>query len=61
MKKLVNRYEKQMDDAPLGKKFSECYDLERVEPTQKYLDLYAKIKREIQSMGLDYSMVETGK
>jgi methylamine--corrinoid protein Co-methyltransferase len=61
VKKLVSKYEKQMDDAPLGKKFSECYDLERVEPTQEYLDLYGKIKKEVQSIGLDYSRVGTGK
>jgi methylamine--corrinoid protein Co-methyltransferase len=61
VKKLVSKYEKQMDDAPLGKKFSECYDLGRVEPTQEYLDLYAKIKKEVQSIGMDYSRVGTGK
>jgi hypothetical protein len=55
VKKVLVKYENQMDDAPLGKTFSECYDLEKVEPKQEYIELYARIKKEVESMGLDYS------
>jgi len=57
VKKILPKYEKEIKDAPLGKKISECYDLARVEPTQEYLDLYAKVKKEVIEMGLDYSAV----
>ncbi len=52
--KLLDKYENRIDDAPIGKTFSECYDVERVEPTKEYLDLYAKIKTEVRGWGLDY-------
>jgi methylamine--corrinoid protein Co-methyltransferase len=59
IKKLLLKYENQINNAPLGKKFSECYDLERVIPTKEYLDLYAKIKKEVSSLGLDYSIIKS--
>jgi methylamine--corrinoid protein Co-methyltransferase len=57
VKKALAKYEKQIDDAPIGKKFSECYDMEKVEPTAEYLDLYARVKKEVRSWGLDYSVI----
>lgn len=53
--KLLDKYENQINDAPIGKTFRECYDVQRVEPTKEYLDLYAKIKAEVSGLGLDYS------
>ena len=57
VKKLLSKYEDGINDAPLGKKFSECYDLEKVIPTQEYLDLYDEVKKEASSYGLDYSVI----
>jgi methylamine--corrinoid protein Co-methyltransferase len=57
VKKLLSKYEDSINDAPLGKKFSECYDLEKVLPTQEYLDLYNEVKEEVSSYGLDYSII----
>ena len=59
VKRILSKYEDQMGDAPLGQKISECYDLERVKPSQEYLDLYARVKAEAREMGLDYSLVGT--
>ncbi|MDP6682930.1 MAG: monomethylamine:corrinoid methyltransferase [Desulfobacterales bacterium] len=56
IKKILSKYEDRINDAPIGKKFSECYDLERVEPTREYLDLYSRVKKEVGSWGLDYSI-----
>ena len=50
VKKILLKYEHQIPEAPIGKKFSECYDLDRVEPTQEYVDLYEKIKNDVISM-----------
>lgn len=57
VKKILSKYENRIKDAPIGKKFSECYDLERVEPTKEYLDLYARVKEIVSSWGLDYSAI----
>lgn len=57
VRKLLDIYEKDIPEAPLGKKFSECYDIERVEPTDEYLDLYARIRKEAEGLGLDYSVI----
>ena len=57
VKKILSKYEDNIKDAPLGKKFSECYDLEKVNPTQEYLDLYDEVKKEVSSYGLDYSVI----
>ena len=54
VKKLLPKYEGQIATPPLGKTISECYDMEHVEPTQEYLDLYEKIKGEVSSYGLKY-------
>jgi len=57
VKKILLRYEKEIPNAPLGKKFSECYDLERVTPRKEYLETYEKIKKELMKLGLDYSVL----
>ena len=44
-----------MEAAPIGKKFSECYQLEKLKPTEEYSKLYDRAKDELTRMGLDYS------
>jgi len=61
VKKILPKYEDKIREAPIGKTISECYDMERVEPTQEYLGLYDKIKKEVSSLGLDYSTLHSGK
>lgn len=57
VKKLVGKYEKQIPEAPLGKKFSEIYDLEKVKPLEDYQRMYDEIRRELSDLGLDYSLL----
>ena len=57
VKKLLSRYEKEIPNAPLGKKFGEIYDLERVTPTEEYREVYEKIRKELMALGLDYSLL----
>jgi len=57
VKKILSRYEKDIPNAPLGKKFSECYDLETVTPRKEYLEVYEKIRKELMKLGLDYSVL----
>jgi methylamine--corrinoid protein Co-methyltransferase len=55
VEKIISKYENQMEAAPIGKRFSECYDLGKLKPTQEYSELYERAKEELTSMGLDYS------
>jgi methylamine--corrinoid protein Co-methyltransferase len=59
VKKILPKYEDRIKDAPKGQKISQCYNLDTVTPTQEYLDLYARINKEVSEMGLDYSTVGT--
>jgi methylamine--corrinoid protein Co-methyltransferase len=61
VKKILPRYEDQISEAPTGKTIGECYDMDRVEPSRGYLDLYENIKKEVSSLGLDYSILSRGK
>jgi hypothetical protein len=55
VKRLLAKYEKEISNAPLGKRFGEIYDLERVTPTNEYMVFYDRIRTELKDMGLDYS------
>ena len=55
VKDILKKYEDLIPKAPLGKTFRECYDVARKKPTQEYLDLYNKIKKELGDLGLKYS------
>jgi len=57
VKQLLAEYEDQIEEAPLGKRFDECYDLASVQPTQAYLDLYEQSKEKLTRLGMDYSLV----
>ncbi len=55
VKRILSEYEDQFGDPPLGKRFDECYDLDTLQPTQEYLDLYDRIKEKLTGFGLEYS------
>lgn len=57
VKNLLARYEKEIPNAPLGKKFGELYDLGRVTPTEEYLAMYRAMREELAKLGLDYSVL----
>ncbi len=51
---ILAKYEDQIADAPLGSEFRECYDAARSIPTPEYLDLYARVRRDLAGMGLEF-------
>lgn len=51
---ILRRYEKDYLKAPIGKTFLECYDVDRVEPTEEYLETYEKALKTISECGLDF-------
>jgi methylamine--corrinoid protein Co-methyltransferase len=56
VKQILAQYEDQMADAPIGKRFDECYDLQTLQPTQEYVELYGRVKEKLSGFGLDYSL-----
>ncbi|MEM4201802.1 MAG: monomethylamine:corrinoid methyltransferase [Candidatus Hadarchaeum sp.] len=54
VKELLKRYESRISSPPLGKTFRECYDVEKKKPTQEYMELYEKIRKELQDLGIEY-------
>ncbi len=51
---LLSKYEQDLGNPPLGRKFQECYDLSTVEPSEEYNNLYSQIKSELQELGLEF-------
>lgn len=51
--KILSEYESNIAEAPLGKRFDECYHLESVRPTQEYLDIYDRGREKLMRHGLD--------
>ena len=49
-----DKYEKRFDNAPLGKTFEECYDLETLVPSKEYQEIYGGVKEEFKDLGIDY-------
>jgi methylamine--corrinoid protein Co-methyltransferase len=50
--KLLGKYEKQVENAPKGKRFQECYDLKAGKPSDDYLRLYEEVVDELSSLDL---------
>jgi methylamine--corrinoid protein Co-methyltransferase len=49
---LISSYEKDYAKAPKGKSFRECYDVQKVQPTQEYLEVYDRAVSRLGEMGL---------
>ena len=56
MNELIKEFQKGyvpvIDKQPIGKSFLEAYDPIKVEPTQEWLDIYGKVKDEVEKIGL---------
>jgi len=57
VKKILELYEKDIPNAPVGKSFRECYDIVRVKPTDEYLKLWEKGKKRLGELGLDFKLL----
>ncbi|MHC4229534.1 MAG: monomethylamine:corrinoid methyltransferase, partial [Planctomycetota bacterium] len=51
VKELLDRYEENLDNAPIGKKYQDCYDINTGLPCQEYIDLYGEVIGELCAMG----------
>jgi len=51
--KLVEGYEKRISEAPIGKMFQECYQMDKIRPTDEYEFLFMKKKKEWGDLGFE--------
>ncbi len=57
VKALLDRYEKQIPNAPIGKSFNECYDPVSVRPKDEYIRLWEDCKETLRELGLDFGLI----
>jgi hypothetical protein len=57
VKTLLDRYEKEIPKAPIGKPFTECYDTIAVKPGDTYLKLWDEGKKSLGDLGLDFRLI----
>ncbi|MFX0013272.1 MAG: monomethylamine:corrinoid methyltransferase [Promethearchaeota archaeon] len=51
---LLKTYEENIEEAPLGKDFRECYDVRKIKPSPEYLNLYQKTRKELEDIGIPF-------
>ncbi len=56
VKKLNAKYQDNIDNdkIPLGKTFQECYDTATLTPSKEYVEIYSKVKKELEDLGLEF-------
>ena len=52
--RLLEKYESQIETAPTGSRYQECYDAESGKPTEEYVRLYDEVKTELTGMGIPF-------
>jgi methylamine---corrinoid protein Co-methyltransferase len=52
VRELVNRYKNDLDKRPVGKHFTEVYDVVTVQPKPEWLAVYEEVKQELRELGL---------
>jgi hypothetical protein len=57
VKALLDRYEKEIPKAPIGKSFAECYDPVAIKPTDDYVQLWEGCKKTLSDLGLDFKLI----
>jgi methylamine--corrinoid protein Co-methyltransferase len=53
---LLKKYEDNIDDAPIGKKYQDCFDVETAQPCKEYIELYSEVKGELKEMGFNFKL-----
>jgi len=49
---LLREYENNIDNAPAGKRYQDCFNVDTGEPCREYVDLYGEVKDELRSLGI---------
>ncbi|MFX0204864.1 MAG: monomethylamine:corrinoid methyltransferase [Candidatus Hodarchaeota archaeon] len=51
---LLKTYENNIENAPLGKNFRECYDVRKCKPSEEYTNLYRRTRKELEGLGIPF-------
>ena len=54
VKRLLLKYEGNIDNPPQGKRYQDCFNIKTREPGKKYSALYEKAKEELTGYGLKF-------
>ncbi len=54
VKKLLLKYEQKIPNPPIGKSFTECYDIKTLEPSKECVEVYARVKSELDDLGIAF-------
>jgi len=54
VKRLLLKYESNIDNPPQGKRYQDCFNIKTREPGKKYSALYEKAKEELTGYGLKF-------
>jgi methylamine--corrinoid protein Co-methyltransferase len=57
-KKITKKYQALHKNPPLGKKFSECFDLATLEPTPEFASLYEETQEYLEGLGLRFATLK---
>lgn len=52
--KILEKYEQEIEQAPTGKRYQECYDLSTGALSEEYMRLYDEVKGELANMGIPF-------
>jgi methylamine--corrinoid protein Co-methyltransferase len=52
VKQIIPLYVDDLDKKPIGKPFEEVYDVDNVEPTPEWQDMYDEVRQELVDFGL---------
>jgi methylamine--corrinoid protein Co-methyltransferase len=52
--RLLQKYEPQIETAPAGSRYQECYDVTTGKPGREYFRLYEEVKEELAKMGVSF-------
>ena len=55
VKKLLEKYESQIDNAPSGDRYQDCYDGTTGRPSEAYVRLVKEVKEELSGMGMSFA------
>ena len=53
-KDLLAKYMDKIGDPPLGRKYQECFDVQRGKPSSEYVEIYNKVKGELEDLGVKF-------
>jgi len=54
VKNLLARYVHKVPDPPMGLKYQECYDVRTGKPTRRCLEVYNRVKKKLEDLGLEF-------